>query len=223
MRWNVFTGTVLVCVGMSCGMAAAQANSPSKPAAGLPEYQSSPNSGPIYDAGPQPIAPLNPVPLEWTPPALAQLSRTAAMKTSFTLDRNMLDTAAAVLPDEDGEARMALRKLDGVSVHLLRFGQEGMIDPAEIGAIRESYHLRGWKHLVTTSQSGGPVRNNHTDVWLVMDGVTVKGAVVLAETPRSVTLVTVAGNINPIDILHLRGHFGIPRFDRDAMRDERVQ
>ncbi len=217
MRSLAVTGSALVCLGLSCGLAAAQGNSPSKPAAGVAVYQPVPNEAP----GPQPIAPLNPVPLDWTPPALVELSRFAAMKTSFTLDRDMLDAAAAVLPDDDMDTRQTLRKLDGVSVRILRFGQEGMIDPAAIHSIRSEYHLRGWKHLVTAEDRGGPVHDNTTDVWLVLDGVTVKGAVVLAETPKSVTLVTVAGNLNPIDVMHLRGHFGIPRFDRDAMRDER--
>jgi len=34
------------------------------------------------------------------------------------------------------------------------------------------------------------------------------GAVVLAQTPKSLTLVTIAGNLSPLDLLHLRGHFG---------------
>jgi hypothetical protein len=52
-----------------------------------------------------------------------------------------------------------------------------------------------------------------------MDGVNVRGAVILAQTPRSLTLVTVAGNLNPVDLLHLRGHFGIPRFDGGSVGD----
>lgn len=103
-------------------------------------------------------------------------------------------------------------------MHLLRFGDEGIVDPAEVDAVREAYHLRGWKHLVTTNNSGGPVHNETTDVWLVLDGVNVRGAVVLAETPKSLTLVTVAGNLSPVDLLHLRGHFGIPRFDGDGLK-----
>jgi hypothetical protein len=86
--------------------------------------------------------------------------------------------------------------------------------------VREAYHLRGWKHLVTTTDTGGPVHNGTADVWVVLDGANVRGAVVLAETPRSLTLVTVAGNLSPIDLLHLRGHFGIPRFDGDGLRHE---
>ena len=102
-------------------------------------------------------------------------------------------------------------------MHLLRFGAEGIADPAEVDAVREAYHLRGWKHLVTTTNAGGPLHNGTTDVWLVMDGANLRGAVVLAETPKSLTLVTVAGNLSPVDLLHLRGHFGIPRFDGDGL------
>jgi hypothetical protein len=160
-----------------------------------------------------------PVVLEWTPPAMEYLSQHASMKESFTLDRTMLAAAAGMLPDSDTDARQAINRLDGVSVHLLRFPGDGVIDEDAVASIRASYHLRGWKHLVTTTQAGGPVHDGTTDVWVVMDGVNVRGGVMLAETPKSVTLVTVAGNISPVDLLHLRGHFGIPRFDGDRLGD----
>lgn len=164
-------------------------------------------------------ASLAPVPLEWTPPALDELSRQAPVKSSFTLDRNLLGAAAAILPDSEAEDRQVLRKLDGVSVHTMRFPDTGIPDEGAVESIRAAYHLRGWKHLVTTGRTGGPVRDEITDVWVVMDGVNLRGAVILAETPKSLTLVTVAGNLNPIDLLHLRGHFGIPRFDGDSVRE----
>ena len=66
-------------------------------------------------------------------------------------------------------------------MHLLRFGAAGVPDEGAVNAIRDAYHLRGWKHLVTTSQQGGPVKNGTTDVWMVMDGINVRGAVILAE------------------------------------------
>ena len=162
---------------------------------------------------PPPPPAQGPVVLDWTPPALAQLSALAAVKNSFTLDRTMLTAAAGLLPDTDEPTRQAINKLDGVSVHLLRFGEPGVPDEGAVDSIRDAYHLRGWKHVVTTSNRGGPVHDGTTDVWVVMDGVNVRGAVVLAETPKSLTLVTVAGNLSPVDLLHLRGHFGIPRFD----------
>jgi hypothetical protein len=172
-----------------------------------------------YDAPPPAAAAAGPVLLDWTPPALAQLSTLAAVKNSFTLDRTMLSAAASVLPDTDEPTRQAINRLDGVSVHLLRFGTLGIPDEGAVNSIREAYHLRGWKHVVSTQGNGGPVHNGTTDVWMVMDGVNVRGAVVLAETPKSLTLVTVSGNLSPVDLLHLRGHFGIPRFDDNGVGD----
>ena len=164
---------------------------------------------------------LSPVPLEWVPPALLDLQAQAAAKESFTLDRAMLGTAADLMDERDPQVRQSINKLDGVSVHLLRFGASRFVDPAEVDAVRDAYHLRGWKHLVTTTDRGGPVHNETADVWVVMDGVNVRGAVVMAETPQSLTLVTVAGTLSPIDLLHLRGHFGIPRFDGDELREHK--
>jgi hypothetical protein len=161
-----------------------------------------------------------PVVLEWVPPALADLSAQAAMKSSFTLDRTMLGAVAGLVASDDDELRHSMNKLDGVSVHTFRFGGEGIADPGEVDAVRQAYHLRGWKHVVTTSNAGGPLHTGTTDVWLVMDGTNLRGAVVLAETRKSLTLVTVAGNLSPVDLLHLRGHFGIPRFDGDGVRGE---
>lgn len=148
---------------------------------------------------------------------MSALSAQAAVKDSFTLDRAMLGAAAGVVANSDEPARQAIGHLDGVSVHLLRFGNSGIPDEDAVNSIRDAYHLRGWKHVVTSTNAGGPVHNGTTDVWVVMDGVNVRGAVILAETPKSVTLVTVAGDLSPVDLLHLRGHFGIPRFDGDSL------
>jgi hypothetical protein len=163
--------------------------------------------------GAPPAADVNPVPLDWVPPALADLGTMAGMKESFTLDRTMLALAAGVLPADETQVRQSINKLDGVSVHMLRFGETGVPDERAVDSIRETYHLRGWKHVVTSTNSGGPVHNNTSDVWVVMDGINIRGAVFLAETPKSLTLVTVAGTLSPVDLLHLRGHFGIPKFD----------
>jgi hypothetical protein len=205
MKWIAFVGTLALCPGILCGPASAAFSQDAAP--------------PVAD--PPTSAESSPVPLEWTPPALNQLTAQAAVKSSFTLDRILLNVAAGMVPDADAADRQAIRKLDGVSVHTMRFGDAGIPNESEVDSIRAAYHLRGWKHLVTTTKSGGPVRNQTTDVWVVMDGVNVRGAVVLAETPKSLTLVTVAGNLNPVDLMHLRGHFGIPRFDGDDLGTSR--
>jgi hypothetical protein len=154
---------------------------------------------------------------------LDYLSSQAAVKNSFTLDRNMLHAAASTLAENDEPTKQAIGHLDGLSVHMLKFGDTGVPDENAVNSIRDAYHLRGWKHVVTSTNRGGPVHNGNTDVWVVMDGVNVRGAVVLAETSKSVTLVTVAGDLSPVDLLHLRGHFGIPKFDSDSLGQAQVR
>lgn len=210
MKWKIFAAICVLGASAICSRATAQA---------AVEPQG-PDNAPAAAPPPPPAADAGPVVLDWVPPVLAQLSAQAAMKENFTLNRDMLGAAASLMPDSDAQARQAINKLDGMSVHLLRFGDAGAIDESEVEAIRMAYHLRGWKHLVTTTNAGGPVHDGTTDVWMVMDGINVKGAVVLVETPKSLSLITIAGNLSPVDLLHLRGHFGIPRFDGDGFKDK---
>lgn len=180
----------------------------------------SPNGGPPVTAAPAtPDAAA--VPLEWTPAALAQLNMEAEAKSSFTLDRTMLSAAAGLMGDSDADAKAAIRKLDGVSVHLLRFANTAPADPGLVESLREAYHLPGWKHVVSATDSGGPVHDGRADVWVKMDGANLRGAIVLVASPKSLTLATVSGNLSPVDLLHLRGHFGIPKFDADGLADRK--
>ena len=204
----LFAGAIL-----AAGPLLAQSGTPQ---AGIAVQGETPSGGAPAGGAPS-AADVNPVPLDWVPPALADLATVAGVKESFTLDRTMLAIAAGALPADETQIRQSINKLDGVSVHMLRFSSMGVPDERAVDSIREAYHLRGWKHLVTSTNAGGPVHNNTSDVWVVMDGINIRGAVILAETPKSLTLVTVAGTISPVDLLHLRGHFGIPKFDGDPM------
>ncbi len=154
--------------------------------------------------------------LDWTPPEITDLSAQASSKTSFAFDRSMLDAISGFAGGSDPEFRKAWAKLDGISIRVLRFGQGGVPSEEAVGAVRKAYHLPSLKHLVTSVGNGGPIHSRTTDVWLVLDGVNVKGAVILGETAKTVTLVTVKGDISTADLFHLRGHFGIPRFDEDG-------
>jgi hypothetical protein len=219
MKRLQWVGICILCAGASCLTALAQ-----PPVEG---------QNPAAAIGADPEATYKPatVVLEWTPPAFEQLSAQASSRSSFTLDRTMLAAASSLLPEADPAARQAIGKLEGVSVRLLRFGPAGAADPAQVEALREAYHQRGWKHLVSTSDAEGSRNaegarntegsrhngaNRRTDLWLTLEGVNVRGAVLLAETPRSLVLVTLKGDLSPIDLLHLRGHFGIPRFEADG-------
>jgi hypothetical protein len=187
-----------------------------------PQPGAAPDPGYAPNTPPPPSGGLSTAILEWTPPALATLSAQATAKSSFTLDRTMLAAAASLMSNPDDETKQAIAKLDGVSVHVLNFAAPGMADPAQVDAIRQAYHLRGWKHLMSTDSTGGPIHSGKADVWMVLDGTNVRGAVVLVQGQKSLALVTLAGNLSPVDLMHLRGHFGIPRFEGDRLKDSEV-
>jgi len=208
MKRNLWLGIALLSAGIGCLPVLAQA--PLEPA--------SPAAPPVTASADAPPAAAD---LNWIPPALAQLSAKAAANSSFTLDRDMLTAASGLLPSLDQPTRQAIAHLDGVSVRLLRFGVAGIADEAPVEALREAYHQHGWKHLVTTSGGGSPLRTGKTDVWLLLDGVNVRGAVVLVETQKSLTLATLKGNLSTLDLLHLRGLFGIPHFDAEGFKDDK--
>lgn len=186
----------------------------------LPLTATAQPSGPVADLTTVPHAAI-PVAVEWTPAEFTSLGDLAEVKNSFVLDRTMLGAAAALLPDSENATRQSIRKLDGFSVRFYRFHDEIDVDPVLVDQVRQAYHARGWKHLVTTTQKGGPLHTQKTDLWLALDGVNVRGGTLLLVTPKSVSLVTFAGNLSPIDMLHLRGHFGIPGFSGEKFEEAR--
>ena len=138
MNW---LGIFVLSAAVSCGSVLAQAPAPSAP----------PDPGNPSVTAPPAGAGMSSAILEWVPPALTQLSAQALAKESFTLDRTMLAAAAAMLPDSDADLRQAVAKLDGVSVHVLHFASAETADPAQVEAIRQAYHLRGWKHVLSSA------------------------------------------------------------------------
>jgi hypothetical protein len=66
-----------------------------------------------------------------------------------------------------------------------------------------------------------PFDPTRTDVWARMDHGNFDGVVLLVANGRTVNLVVIDGMISPLDLLHLRGHFGIPRFGGDEFVEGR--
>jgi hypothetical protein len=161
---------------------------------------------------------------DWIPAGVEQLGRTAAFHTDFTFDRTMLQTASGLIDGGDADTQKAIAKLDGVTVHLYRYAQPGMYDPRQLDLIRQQYHAAGWKHLVSTQSHPTPTApgpyavgsEGHTDLFIKFQGTDVTGMVVMQASPRNLNVVALTGDLSPIDLLHLRGHFGIPKFAGDG-------
>ncbi|AXC10868.1 hypothetical protein ACPOL_1522 [Acidisarcina polymorpha] len=176
---------------------------------------------------------------DWLPSGVEQLGRTAAFHTDFTFDRTMLQMASGLLDGGDADTRKAIAKLNGVTVHLYRYAQPGMYDPRQLDAIRQQYKDAGWKHLVSTQSHVPPPAGvppgavtppppptapapyaidaqGKTDLYIKFEGTDVTGMVVVQTSARNLNVVAINGDLSPLDLLHLRGHFGIPKFAGDG-------
>jgi hypothetical protein len=193
---------------------------PQKPSPYPPENQQNtepyaPPSG--QQTYPQQSAPAYPPSgsssLNWVPQGMETLARTAAFHTDFTFDRSMLQLASGIWegPGDPGLAD-AMSRLDGISVHSYHYAAPGMYDPRLLNAVRQQYSALGWQHLVT-AHSGSA--DGATDLWISFHHMQATGAVVLFQNSTNLNLIAFSGNLSPLDLLHLRGHFGIPRFPGD--------
>ena len=148
----------------------------------------------------------------WIPQGMETLARYATLHTDFTFDKSMLDVANNIFGDD--ETRQVVAKLRGISVHSFRYPAPGLYDTRALNTVRSQYQDRGWKHLVT-SEGHGLAKPGHSDVWIRFDHGDVEGMVLLVADEKNLNLVAINGEISPVDLLHLRGHFGIPRFSGD--------
>ena len=153
---------------------------------------------------------LPPPASDWVPQEIASLGQYATSRTEFTLDHSMLVLASKADQDDD-DLRRVIAGVNGVSVHSFKYARPGMYDPETVNAVRHEYHNAGWMHLVGKhDKNGGP---GATDLWVRMEHNTVSNIAVLFAGENKLNFISVSGSISPIDLLHLAGHFGIPKVE----------
>ena len=151
----------------------------------------------------------------YDPPAAAQalgeLSSQRAAGTTITFDRDMLD---AML----GGDRAA--GFNGVSFEHFQYPEPVFYIPEEMHALEQAYHAAGWKHLVDANasprESASPTKPI-ADIWFHYAGGDIDHVTVLIRGRKEMNVVHVSGLLRPMDLVHLGGHFGIPKVDPGAV------
>jgi hypothetical protein len=116
--------------------------------------------------------------------------------------------------DKDEDLRRVIAGVNGVSVHIFRFSGVVSYDPAIMDSINQQYREAGWQHLVDKHKGDGGLT---TDLWLHMDHASIRDIAVLFVGVKELNFISVSGSITPLDLLHLSGHFGIPKMDGGAV------
>ena len=122
----------------------------------------------------------------------------------------MLVMASKATQDDDS-LRRVIAGVDGISVHRFRFQGAGMYDPQILNAVRQEYRSAGWQHVSSAHDKYG--YPSGADLWLRLDHNSIRNIAVLLAEGNQVNFIAVSGSISPLDLLHLAGHFGIPRID----------
>jgi hypothetical protein len=165
-----------------------------------------------------------PVTLAQQPPgvndSLANLANQPATRTSFSFDRSMLQIAQNLLASGGLDANHAAAALTGISVDNYRYPQAAFYIPETMGSIIAAYNAAGWKHLVNANQNPANTAQPHstvTDLWLHFTGPDINGVTVLTRSPRDMSVIHITCELRPLDLVHLSGHFGIPKVDPNAV------
>jgi hypothetical protein len=152
--------------------------------------------------------------------ALMNLADQPASHTSFSFDRSELQVAQNLLASGGLDANHAAAALTGISVDNYRYPRPAFYTPETMASIIAGYNAAGWKHLVNANQTPANTAQPHasvTDLWLRFAGPDITGVTVLTRSARDMSVVQITCELRPLDLVHLSGHFGIPKVDPNAV------
>jgi len=159
-----------------------------------------------------------------TPPAAQQafssLADQPGTHTGVVFDRSMMQIAQGVLESSGLDAKRASAALTSISFDTYKYPQPAFYTPEAMASLIAAYRAAGWKHLVNGNQSpanSAQPKKTLTDLWLHFSGADIDDVTVLIRAPKTMNVIQVAGDLRPLDLIHLGGHFGIPRVDPSAV------
>jgi hypothetical protein len=151
---------------------------------------------------------------------LNQLADQPATHLSVTFDRSMLDYAGTFIDNGNAQVKRASAQLHSITVDTYHYQRPAFYTPEAMGSVIATYHAAGWKHLVNANANpamNAQPSNPITDMWLHFNGAEIDDVTVLVRGTRDMNLIQVSCALRPLDLLHLSGHFGIPKVDPDAV------
>ncbi len=126
----------------------------------------------------------------------------------------MLQVADGFFANGDPETRRVVAGLNSITVRNYHARDFAHYDSGALAMIDGQLRGAGWKHLVNATAKG---TGNMTDMWLHFDGPNITNVTVLTRGDRNMSVVAVDCSLRPLDLLHLGGHFGIPKVDEGAV------
>jgi hypothetical protein len=149
------------------------------------------------------------------PDSFSKLAEKADEVVDVTLDPAMLGLASKFLSDKDADekaAKKVVSGLKGIYVRSYTFSKEGEYSDADVELLRTQLRGPGWSCIVNVRSK----KDRETaQVCFFSQNGTVAGLAIVAAEPKELTIVNIAGFIDPEHLGLLEGQFGIPRMHMD--------
>lgn len=145
------------------------------------------------------------------PDSFSKLADKAEEVVDVTLDPSMLGLASKFLSDKDTDekaAKKVVAGLKGIYVRSYKFAKEGEYSDADVELLRSQLRGAGWSCIVNVRSKKD--RENAQVCFFSQNGA-VAGLAVVATEPKELTIVSIAGVIDPEHLGLLEGQFGIPK------------
>jgi len=150
------------------------------------------------------------------PPALDKLADKAEEVTDVTLDPATLGLASKFLSDNDADektAKKVVSGLKGIFIRSYRFTNEGEYSDADVEPLRAQLRNPGWNCIVNVRSKKN---KENTQVCFYSENGKSAGMAIVSAEPKELTIVSIAGPIDPEHLGALEGQFGIPKVSPDA-------
>jgi len=154
------------------------------------------------------------------PQAFSNLADQPATHTGFVFDRSEMQIAQSFLESGGLDEKRAAAAVTSISVDTYKYSQPAFYTPEAMASLVAAYRAAGWKHLVNGNQSAAnsaQPRTTITDLWLHFSGADIDDVTVLVRAPKNMNVIQITGDLRPLDLVHLGGHFGIPKVDPNAV------
>jgi hypothetical protein len=121
-----------------------------------------------------------------------------------------LHLASALMGRHDphsAEVKKALRGLKSVRVRNYHFASDFVYSQADLDSVRAQLSAPGWSELVHARDNR---RNENVDIYVSLEGQTVKGLAIVASEPREFTIVNIVGTIDIQEVAKVERGLGLP-------------
>jgi hypothetical protein len=145
---------------------------------------------------------------------LGPLEAKATEKLNISLNHSTLQFAARFLDDkdsEDAQVKKVIEGIDSIDIRTFESKTPGLWTAADLDRVRNQVRGREWSRMVDYQST---TKDESAEVYIREVNKKMMGVVILDAETKGLTIVSIAGQLDPDSLAELSGHFGMPRLER---------